>query len=108
MIGLHHHHQRMKDLTGSGAQAVATRGYVDKAMYVIGMVAPFMTVPQIFKIWHDQNAAGVSLLSWSGYALGSFCWLIYGIVHKAKPVIVANVAAFVFQLAVVIGVLWFS
>lgn len=92
----------------AGIQSAGARRYIDRFMYVIGMGAPLMTVPQIIKIWYYQDAGGVSSLSWAGYAIGSFCWLIYGIVHNEKPLIFANGVAAALQIAVVVGTLQFS
>ena len=38
-----------------------------------------MTVPQVLTIWIGQQAAGVSLLSWSAYLLSALLWFWFGI-----------------------------
>lgn len=62
----------------------------DRIIYPAAMISPIMTIPQIMKIWVEQNAAGVSLLSWSAYTISGIFWLMYGILHKEKPIIFAN------------------
>ena len=64
-----------------------------------------MTIPQVISVWVKGNIDGVSILTWLGYALGSGFWVIYGIIHKEKPLTIANFLLFVFDITIVIGVL---
>ncbi len=102
---VHHHRNHKKAVRQS---STIMRDYMDRFMYFAGIVAPAMTVPQIIKIWWEKDAAGVSTLSWLGYAVGSMLWFLYGLIHKEKPIIIANGVAAVLQIMVVIGTLWFS
>jgi uncharacterized protein with PQ loop repeat len=36
-----------------------------------------------------KNASGVSPLTWGSFAFFNVFWLLYGLVHKEKPIIVA-------------------
>ncbi len=101
--GLHNFH-----LTKRGREAAERRHLFDQFMYLVGLFAPLMTVPQIVKIWYYQDADGVSWLSWGGYMVGSLFWFIYGIIHKEKPLIVCNGVAALLQFAVVIGTVLYS
>lgn len=101
--GLHNVH-----LMKHRSQAAERRELFDKVMYVIGLFAPLMTVPQITKIWYSHDADGVSALSWAGYAFGSTFWFVYGLLHKEKPIIICNGVAAFLQFMVVIGTLMFS
>ncbi len=101
--GLHNIH-----LTKRGKEAAERRLLFDKVMYLVGLFAPLMTVPQIYKIWVYQDAGGVSALSWGGYMLGSIFWFVYGIIHKEKPLIICNGVAAFLQFLVVVGTLFFS
>ena len=64
------------------------KNFLDKLIYLVGVSGPIMTLPQLYKIWIEQNASGVSLVSWSWYLIIAFIWSLYGIVHKEKPIIV--------------------
>jgi uncharacterized protein with PQ loop repeat len=101
--GFHNFH-----LTKHGREAADRRIIFDKFMYLVGLFAPLMTVPQILKIWYYQDADGVSWLSWGGYMIGSLFWFIYGILHKEKPLIICNGVAALLQLFVVVGTVLFS
>ncbi len=78
---------------------------LDKVIYVVGVIGPLMTLPQLYNIWIDKNAAGVSALSWGAYAVIALVWLAYGITHIEKPIIL-NSGLWVFlEILVVVGTL---
>ena len=90
----------------------ATRGLqrhqakIDRLVSVIAVVGPFTTLPQIIEIWIvDKNAASISLVTWSLFLLMASIWLLYGIVHKARPIIISNALWIVMQGIVVLGAL---
>jgi len=62
-----------------------------------------MTIPQALTIWLNQTASGVSLLSWLAYTIVGIFWINYGIVHKAKPIIMIYSTWTIMNLMVVIG-----
>ena len=76
---------------------------IDHLIYFIVFLAPIMNLPQLIKIWVNQEAAGVSLLSWGSFTVFSIVWIVYGILHKEKPIIFMNAMLFVTQLFVAIG-----
>ena len=70
-------------------------------MIIIAIAAPLATLPQIYKVWIEQNTQGVSLLSWGMYSLIGLPLLAYGLIHKERPLIllyslnlIANIAVF--------------
>lgn len=78
---------------------------LDILIYPVALVSPIMTIPQLTQIWVHGNAAGISLATWSSYAIVSGFWFIYGLHHKEKPVIISGLFLFVLQSAIVLGVL---
>ena len=62
--GLHHAHTR-KRITKMEEypHPIMWKRFIDKAIYVIGIFGPIMTIPQLYKIYIDQNATGVSTIS---------------------------------------------
>ena len=82
--------------------------YLDKFLMVVAITGPLMDLPQIFKIYYFKNAAGVSLLSWTLYAIFDIPWIIYGIVHKDKPIVVAYLCWMITNLFVIAGTLIYS
>lgn len=79
--------------------------FLDRFLMVVAVVGPLMTAPQIFKIFSNQDATGVSALTWGLYFFLGIPWLVYGIVHREKPIIVAHILWLLMNLLVVIGAL---
>jgi|SRR3989344_972802 len=80
---------------------------IDHVMFIIALVAPIMTIPQLLEIWVNRKVAGVAVATWAAYTFVSFMWLWYGIVHKEKPVILTNLLLLVFDALIVLGVFIF-
>ena len=78
---------------------------VDRAVYIIGTIAVLMTLPQVLKIWIEQNPTGVSLLTWSTYLFSNSIWISYGILHKEKPIIFVCSFGFILNILIVIGLI---
>ena len=64
-----------------------TKRVVDRVAYIAGMLGPLMAFPQLINIWIYKNASGVSAFSWGAFFIAAIFWLIYGVVHKEKPLI---------------------
>lgn len=81
---------------------------LDVLVLIVGILGPMSNIPQILKIFFEQNVKGLSLITWSLFCVFTIPWLLYGIVHKSKPIIIANILWFTTQLTIVIGILVFS
>ena len=80
----------------------------DKLTYTAAMIEAFIVMPQVYQIFHDKNAAGLSLMSWTGFEIWNLVWLFYGIVHRDKVIIFyASSYGFV-QLWVIVGGLMYG
>jgi len=62
-----------------------------------------MTVPQVLTIWIGQQAAGVSMLSWSAYLLSALLWFWFGIKKRDKNIYLPCVGWIVLDSAVIAG-----
>lgn len=80
--------------------------FFDKFIVPLALITPFMTIPQVLAVWVKGSVEGVSILTWLGYAVGSGFWVVYGLIHKEKPLTIANFLLFIFDIAIVIGVLF--
>ncbi len=76
---------------------------IDNLIYIAGILSPIITIPQLTTIWIQKNAAGVSIISWTSYLLVAFFWLIYGVIHKYKPLIFTYAIWIVLDALIVIG-----
>jgi hypothetical protein len=81
-------------------------GPLDKLLPVLSVFTMLMTLPQVYTVWFEGNAAGVSLLSWSAYLLAACLWFLHGLQRHDKTIWVACIGWVIVDAAVVAGVLW--
>jgi MtN3 and saliva related transmembrane protein len=71
---------------------------------VLGLVAASLTtfsfLPQMIKTWQSKSAKDVSFVMLICFNTGIFLWLIYGILLKQLPIILANAATLFFNLII--------
>ena len=75
---------------------------------VLGGMSVFtmlMTVPQVLTIWVGQQAAGVSVWSWSAYLLSAILWFWYGLQRGDRNIYLACVGWAGLDAAVIVGAL---
>ncbi len=108
--GMHHFHRRKRIHLKHEPYPHPNRGkrFLDEVIYAVGIIGPLLTMPQLAKVWLERNTAGLSLFSWSGYALIALIWLIYGIVHKEKPIILTNILWLAMEVMIIVGIIRFS
>lgn len=106
MSELHHIHRRKRRLEPYPHSNVFTRT-IDMAALTAGIVGPTMTLPQVFKIYIEHNAAGVSVASWFAFAIADIPFIAYGIAHKDNIILSTYIAWFCLNLTVAVGALMF-
>ena len=79
-----------------------TTKLVDSMAYFVGVVGNIAVVPQIVKAW-EGPAPGLAILTWILFTLVGFIWLFYAILHKSKPLIVAQAVGISCNFLVVAG-----
>lgn len=105
-LGLRHKHERhMRTIKHKRTNYIKL---LDKLTFVVGVIGPFTVLPQIYTIFSTQSAVGVSLATWSLIFIVTVPWILYGIAHKEKSIIVSFVLWEVVNLVVVIGVLLYK
>lgn len=77
--------------------------FYDHFIYIIVVAAPIANLPQLFKIWIEKDASGVSAISWFLFSVMSVSWLIYGLLHKNKHILLMNGALMLVQAFIAIG-----
>lgn len=74
--------------------------------FVIGIIAGTLStisfLPQLVKIFKTKNAKDLSLITFSIFSLGVLLWLVYGILIREIPIIIANGLTLIFVLAIVV------
>ncbi len=102
-LGLRHKHERT--IAHKKHNKTSYKIWLDKVTFVAGIVGPFTVLPQIYSIFTTKSAAGVSLLTWALIFIVTFPWILYGIAHREKSIIVSFILWEIANLLVVIGVL---
>lgn len=75
---------------------------MDKLIYVVALIWPILTIPQVWMVWVEKNSAWLSLFTWTAYVVSPTLWLIYGIVHKEKAIIFSNILWIIVDMAVLV------
>jgi len=77
-------------------------------MYGVGVLAPLALLPQVIQIYTTKSASGISLATWMLLASFSVLWVLYGVAHKDKPIIIAHVLFAILNMLVAVGALLYS
>ncbi len=83
------------------------KNLVDKLIYGVGVFVPAMTFIQLYKIYSEQNADGISVVAYIGYVFANIIWFLYGYLHKEKPILLMYTLLAVFNICIVIGTFLF-
>lgn len=78
---------------------------------ILGFMSAFsmlMTIPQVWTIWVNHQASGVSLASWSAYLLSALLWFVYGLRQRDKNIYLPCVGWIILDVGVVAGVLVYA
>ena len=63
---------------------------IDWLMLAAGIVGPLSALPQLVDIYRDKSAHDLSLISWSFFLVLCVIYFCYAIVHRIKPLIIAQ------------------
>jgi MtN3 and saliva related transmembrane protein len=73
---------------------------------VLGTVAGVLTtaafVPQVAKTWRTRSARDISGVMFVAFSIGVALWVVYGVLVRAAPVVVANSVTLVLALAILV------
>lgn len=67
--------------------------------YVAGLLTTIAFVPQLAKTWRSRSARDLSWGMLATFSTGVLLWLVYGVLTRAWPVILANGVTFALALA---------
>jgi MtN3 and saliva related transmembrane protein len=63
---------------------------IDLLGYIAGALTTLAFLPQAVKAFRTRSTKDMSLTMWLLLCTGIFCWLVYGLLLQAGPIIVAN------------------
>ena len=79
---------------------------IDPLNESIGILAAILTtsafIPQVYKIYNEKKAQGVSLTMYLIMFVGVLLWLVYGVLIGSIAIIIANSVTAILQLFVII------
>jgi uncharacterized protein with PQ loop repeat len=104
--GLRHKHER-KTVHKKESKTSYTV-FLDKLTFIVGVIGPFTVLPQIYSIFSSKSATGVSLATWVLIFIVTFPWILYGVAHKDKSIMVSFSLWEVVNFGVILGVLMYG
>ena len=70
--------------------------------FAAGTLTTLSFVPQVHKAWRSKHCEDLSLGMLLAFGLGVFLWLIYGLVLRDLPIILANAVTLALILALLV------
>ena len=67
--------------------------------YVAGLLTMFGFAPQVYKMYRTKSVSDISPVMLGQGSLGTFLWLLYGIVIQSNPMIVSSTVTIFFFIA---------
>jgi MtN3 and saliva related transmembrane protein len=66
--------------------------------HIIGSLAAILTTvsfsPQVLKTFKTKDVSGISIGMYGMFSTGVALWVVYGVMLKAWPIIIANILTF--------------
>lgn len=81
---------------------------LDTLVLIIGIIGPLSILPQIFKIFVEHDASGLSIYTWSFFIMMNIPWIAYGVLHKEKVIYIAHSLWLISHVIVLIGIVMYS
>lgn len=81
--------------------------WVDRLAY-LSILVPLLTIPQFITIFVHHDASNLSLVTWFTYLVSAVYWTVYGMMHKALPIIVPNILMVIVDICVLVGILLYG
>lgn len=78
---------------------------LDFVVNIFMFMSPLFEIPQAINIYTQKNSHTVSLATWSLFFVASVAWLIYGLRHKLRSVVIIQIIYMVIEASVVVGIL---
>ncbi|MGE5322512.1 MAG: SemiSWEET family sugar transporter [Actinomycetota bacterium] len=77
-------------------------GWITVLGFAAGTLTTLSFVPQVHKAWRSKRCDDLSLSMLLAFGAGVVLWLLYGVMLRKSPIIVANAVT----LALIVVLLW--
>lgn len=81
---------------------------LDYTIWLFSVATPLFELPQTYAIYAHHDAQNVSGYTWSFFLIDNLVWIIYGIKHKSKPLILTSVLYFLIEASIVYGIVLYG
>ena len=81
---------------------------IEKFIYLVAIIEPLMSLPQVIQIYKNKSAEDVSLLTWVGYEAMALIWIWYGVVVKDKSIILYQTLFFLIDGSLMAGAILYG
>lgn len=75
---------------------------IDLIGYFAAVLTSVSFLPQVIHTLRSRDVRGISLGMYSVFTTGVACWLIYGLILGAWPIVVANFITLLFASAILV------
>ena len=76
---------------------------IDSSVYIVGILGPVASLPQLYKIYASHSAAGIAVVTWVLWAIFDVPWIAYGVAHKETPITVTYTLWFILNILIALG-----
>jgi len=97
------HSERFRTLHDYPSKKRYVRAY-DRFLLFFAVLAPLASIPQVAQVFFHRSVDGLSFSSWLAYALITIPWLVYGLIHREKPIIITYIMLLLLNSAIVVGI----
>lgn len=80
-------------------------GYIDLIGYAAGIMTVSSFIPQAVKTYTTKDVAGLSLIMYTFFNIGTIGWITYGFIIKSYPLLIFNSITFLFSFPVFLMIL---
>ena len=77
--------------------------WIESIGIIAGILGIIAWLPQIYRIWIEKRADGISVSTFTVIACALVLWLIYGVLVNSIALIISNIMTLVVIIAVLIG-----
>ena len=77
--------------------------WIESIGIIAGILGIVAWVPQIYRIWIEKRADGISVPTFIVIAFALILWLIYGVLVDSIALIISNIMTLIVIITVLIG-----